>query len=156
MYNYGLVKFLQAKKLKSNECINAFLTAEGITDFQAKHHHRVNDYIENNWTKFASFVDRGIKDGTLHGKPVKLNTYYDEMEEYNNIVKNEFKEANLNQQQQELFDYIRRKGVGKLMSFLMKKEVVPTRKDLSFKSKTLRWMPLVNQAIENGFTKFNF
>ena len=151
MYKYGLVKFLQAKKLKSNECINAFLKSEGC-DFEAKHHHRVNNYIEKNWTKFSSFVDRGIKDGTLQGKAVKLNTYYSEQEEYRNLVRNEFKEAKLTTEQQNILDNIRRNGVGKLQSAMMKAGINPVGKNYECKSKTLQWLPVVNQAIENGIS----
>ena len=152
MYNYGLVKFLQAKKLKSNECINAFLKSEGVTEFTAKHHNRVNSYIEKHWTKFASFVDRGIKDGTLQGKAVKLNTYYDEQNEYRNIVKNEYKEAKLTAEQQKILDKIRKNGGGKLQSAMMKAGINPVRKNYEYKSKTLQWLPVVNQAIENGIS----
>lgn len=152
MYNYGLVKFLEAKKLKSNECINAFLTSEGITDFNSKHHNRVNNYIENHWEKFCSFVDRGIKNGTLQGKAVKLNTYFDEQREYYNLVNNEFKEANLTPKQQHLLNIIRKKGVGVVHAFLQKKSIQPVKKDMNYKSKLLQWLPLVNQAIDNGIT----
>ena len=46
MYNYGLVKFLQVKKLKSNEAINAYLSYKNITEFNAKNHNRVNDFLD--------------------------------------------------------------------------------------------------------------
>lgn len=152
MYNYGLVKFLQAKKLKSKECINAFLESNGVTTFQAKHHNRVNDYLEKHWVKFASFVDRGIKDGTLKGKAIKLNTFYDEREEYFALVKNEFKEVNLTAEQQKILDNIRRNGIGALQSAMMKMGVQPYKKDYKYKSKILQWLPVVNQAIENGIS----
>ena len=152
MYNYGLVKFLQAKKLKSNECINAFLKAEGVTEFTAKHHNRVNSYIEKHWTKFSSFVDRGIKDGTLQGKAVKLNTYFDEQREYRDTVKAEFENANLTTEQQKILDEIKKNGVGKLQSAMMKAGINPVGKNYECKAKTLQWLPVVNQAIENGIS----
>jgi flagellar motility protein MotE (MotC chaperone) len=152
MYNYGLVKFLQAKKLKSNECINAFLKAEDITEFTAKHHNRVNSYIEKHWTKFSSFVDRGIKDGTLQGKAVKLNTYFDEQREYRSAVKSEFENANLTAEQQKILNEIKQNGVGKLQSVMMKAGVNPVGKNYECKAKILQWLPVVNQAIENGIS----
>ena len=151
MYNYGLVKFLQAKKLKSNECINAFLKSEGCT-FEAKHHNRVNNYIEKHWTKFASFVDSGIKNGTLQGKAVKLNTYFDEAREYHNLVANEFKGVNLTTEQQKMLDHIRRNGIGKLQSAMMKMGIHPEKKNYEYKSKILQWLPVVNQALDNGIS----
>lgn len=149
MYNYGLVKFLQAKKLKSNECINAFLKSENC-DFEAKHHNRVNTYIEKHWVRFASFVDKGIKDGTLQGRAVKLNTYFDEAREYRKVVMNEFKEVNLTPEQQKMLDHIRRNGIGKLHSVMAKAGIQPVKKNYDFKSKNLQWLPVINQALENG------
>lgn len=152
MYNYGLVKFLQAKKLKSNECINAFLKSEGISGFTAKHHNRVNNYIEKHWIKFSSFVDKGIKDGILQGKSVKLNTYFDEQREYKNAVKAELKNANLTAEQQKMLNEIKQNGVGKIQSIMMKSGINPVGKNLECKSKNLQWLPVVNQAIENGIS----
>jgi|CXWL01.1.fsa_nt_gi hypothetical protein len=150
MYNYGLVKFLQAKKLKSNECINAFLTSEGVREFTAKHHNRVNSYIEKHWTKFSSFVDKGIKDGTLQGKAVKLNTYFDEVREYSAAVKKELEEVKLSVEQQNVLDEIKKSGIGKLQSIMMKEGINPVGKNYNYKSKSLQWLPIVNQVIENG------
>ena len=89
MYNIGLDNFLRAKQLKSKATIDSFLLSQNITSFTSKNHNRVNNYIQNNWIKFASFVDKGLKSGTLEGKAVKLNTYYDEQREYNNQRKTE-------------------------------------------------------------------
>jgi hypothetical protein len=150
MYSYGLVKFLQAKKLKSAEAINSFLKSEGITNYTAKHHHRVNSYIQKNWTKFATFIDKEIKNGNLKGSAVKLNHYYDEQREYKNEVRNEFVNANLTVDQEMLLNYIKEYGVGSVHSFLNKKGIIGLGKDPNYKSKKLQWLPVVNKAIENG------
>jgi hypothetical protein len=152
MYYYGLVKFLQAKKLKSNECINAFLISEGITDFTAKNHNRVNEYIDKHWIKFAAFVDKSIKNGNIQGKAVKLNTYYDEKAEWLRLVKNEFEEVKLTKEESDLLGKIKNKGVSHIQSFLHNKGVTGLGKDYSYKSKTLQWLPLVKKAIENGYS----
>ncbi len=149
-YDYGLVRFIQAKKLKSTECINAFLKSEGITDFTAKNHSRVNGYIKKNWTKFASFCDRGIKDGALTGRPVKLNISYDIEREYKDAVKNELETIKLTSGQQEFLAEIKQNGVGKLQSEMMKAGINPVGKDLKYKSRSLQWLPIVNQAIASG------
>lgn len=89
MYSTGLIHFLSVKQLKPKTTINAFLSSQNITSFTAKNHNRVNNYIQNNWIKFATFVDKGIKSGILEGKAIKLNTYYDEQREYTNQRKQE-------------------------------------------------------------------
>jgi len=87
MYSYGLQSFLQRKKLKSNQAINLFLQSQGITTFTAKNHNRVNEYIQNNWTKFATFIDKALKAGLLEGERVKLNYYFDEQREFKENAK---------------------------------------------------------------------
>lgn len=89
MYNRGLQSFINAKQLKPSQCINAFLRSEGITDFNYKNHNKVNRYIQKYWNKFANFIDKGIKNGTLKGKAVKLNTYYAEKRQYKQEAKEE-------------------------------------------------------------------
>jgi hypothetical protein len=91
MYSYGLETFIQSKKLNSKEAINKFLEQEKITEFTAKNHNRVNNYIQNNWVKFATFIDKGIKSGLLKGKAIKLNYYFDEQREFKNNCKEEIK-----------------------------------------------------------------
>ena len=91
MYSIGLQSFMTAKKLKSKQTIDAFLKEQGVTKFTSKNHYQVNNYIENNWLKFASFVDKGLKNGTLSGTPVKLNTYFDEQRQRKETINAEFK-----------------------------------------------------------------
>lgn len=152
MYNHGLVKFLQYKKLKLKECINAFLKSEGVTEFSSKHHNRVNNYIQKNWEKFCSFVDKGIKDGSLHGKAVKLNTHFDERRKYQKAVQKELEDINLTQEQKAFMAKIRKDGIGWLQSIMMKKGINSLPKNLDYKAKSLQWLPIINQAIKNGIT----
>ena len=91
MYSYGLKIFAQAKKLDLRETISKFLEQEKITKFTVNNHNKVNNYIQNNWIKFATFVDKGIKSGLLKGKVIKLNTYFDEQREFKNNCKKEIK-----------------------------------------------------------------
>lgn len=151
-YSYGLVRFLQAKKLKSKECINAFLLSEGITTFTAKQEGRCSAYIESNWTKFASFVDRGMKDGVLQGTPVKLNHHFDELRERKAVVAREFEAANLTESEKELIKFIRDNGIQAIQSFLMKNNIKPEKKETGYTSKLLQWRPLIKQAIQHNFS----
>lgn len=151
MYNYGIVRFLQAKQLKSKECIDGFLISEGITNFTSKNHNRVNKYIESNWTKFAAYCDKGLKSGELQGKAVKFNYYYDEQREYKEKVRQEYEALNLTPLQKSILKRITKEfGVGFLQSFLQKKGITPVGKNMDYFSKTLQWMDLVNLAIEHG------
>lgn len=67
MYNYGLTSFIQAKKLKSKECIDGFLKEDGITTFNYKNYKQVNEYIQHNWERFCSFVEIG----SIWRKPIE-------------------------------------------------------------------------------------
>jgi hypothetical protein len=148
MYNIGLVRFIEAKSLKSKQCIDAFLKHQGVA-FTSKNHNRVNDYIDKNWNRFATFVDKGIRAGTLNGNPVKLNTYYAEQEERRNIVASEFDNEELSGEEKWILTYIGKHGVGNVQSYLSKvqKQHSPA-KDYSYTSKKLQWLPLV-KMIEN-------
>lgn len=152
MYNYGLVQFLQIKKLKSKECIDKFLLSEGITNFNSKNHDRVNDYIQKNWVKFASFCDKGIKSKELNGKAVRLNYSFDEQKNYQNKAREEYESLNLTLLQKAILNKIKNEyGAGFLQAFLNKKGLKSEGKNLSYHSKNLQWLDVVNNAIENGF-----
>ena len=151
MHNYGLTSFMQAKKLKSKECIDGFLQEQGITTFNSKNHNQVNTYIQENWEKFCSFVDRGLKNKTLHGQRVKLNSYFDEQKQYKEAVRAEFEALNLTQEQKKLLSYIRHNGASQIHSFLQKNGYSVPKKEMSYHSKTLRFLPIVDAAIAAGF-----
>jgi hypothetical protein len=94
MYNKGLERFLQAKKVSSQKAINAFLQSKEITDFTAKNHFKVNGYINANFEAFATFVDQSIKNGTLTGKAVKLNTSWEIQRQRSAAIGAEFHDCN--------------------------------------------------------------
>jgi hypothetical protein len=152
MYNYGLVKFLEAKKLKSNEAINGFLIESGVTEFTAKHHNRVNAYIQANWTRFCSWVDKGLREGTLNGKSVKLNTYYDEIKERQAEIFEEYRSLNLSKEQEELLNIVFEDNFQSAQSFLSKiKNTIIEKKNQTYTSNKLRFLPIVNQIIDNDW-----
>lgn len=142
MYNYGLLRFLKAKQVKPSEAIHLFLQNENITDFKPKNHNRVNDYIQNNWVKFSSFVDKSIKDGILKGKPVKLNTYFQEQHERNQVVIGEFKSVTLTAQEKKII-MLENWQLGAVHSFFSKNNIDIPKRDESFTSKKLQKMPII-------------
>jgi len=154
MYNIGLQRFLQAKSLKSKETIDKFLIHCNITEFNSKNHNRVNNYIENNWNKFANFCDKGIKSGELKGVAVKLNTYFDEQYERNLIVQNEYEEVNLTIEEEKVLKYIKKEGIGKVHSFLMKNGIQPCGKNYDLTSKTLQWLPNIRLMTPHLLNEF--
>jgi hypothetical protein len=154
MYNIGLTRFIESKELNSKEAINGFLKYKGITKFTANNHYQVNDFIQNNWNSFSSYVDRELKNGNLNGKRVKLNTYYDEHRKYIKQVKDEVVSSDISKEEQRLLNKIKKEySVGFLQSFLMKRDIQPLGKDISYFSKNLQWLPLVRQAIDAGILK---
>lgn len=153
MYYYGLMKFMEYKKLHAKQCINAFLESEGITEFNHKNGLKVSNHIANNWTKFASFVDRGLKNGTLNGQRVKLNTEYDRIAEHRRKTKEEFESLNLSDEEELLLDLVYKEGKyrNQIHSFLNKLGLQPVKHNYDCHARKLRCLPLVKQAIEHGF-----
>ena len=152
--NYGIEKFLSVKKLNGKEVINGFLESENVLAFDFGNKRMVNEYIQKHFTKFASFCDKGIKNGDFKGLDVKLNSYYDERKEYRERVKKEYESMNLSKLQKDILKYISKNfnNAGFLQSFLNKKGIIKTGgKNLEYFSKTLQWIDVVNLAIENGF-----
>jgi hypothetical protein len=148
-YNYGIISFLNRKQVHTSTAIKAYLEHK---DAKIKGDFKTSQYIEDNWTSFASFVDKGIKSGTLKGVAIRLDYYHEEQREYVKSVKSEFESIELTSQEQEILNKIKKEyGVGFIHSFLMKKNIQPVPKDFSYKSKKLQFLPVVRQAIKEGF-----
>lgn len=152
MYDYGIRTFCDRKDVSINDAVAKYLQYRNVTDFKPKQHEKVNNYINNNWNNFANFIDKSLKSGTIKGKPCKLNTYFGERREYNIKVSDEFAKEKITDLENKILGRIKKEyGAGFLQSFLMKKDIQPLSKDRSYFSKTLQWLPLVRQSIENGF-----
>lgn len=153
MYNIGLIRFCQAKHLDTASTVNGYLQHKGVS-FSKRNQHLRNDFIQDNWTSFASWVDKGIKSGKLNGKDVRLNYSFAEQREYKDRVKQEHESVKPTQDEEMLLQRIRKEySVGFIQSFLMKKNIKPLSKDDSYFSKRLQWLPLVRQAISEGILK---
>lgn len=148
MFNYGLVKFLQAKKLKSNEAINAYLNHKGIVEFSAKNHNRVNDFLEKNWSNFAQFIDKSIKDGTIKGERVRLNYHFEQQRDRHLEVKKEFENENLSKDEEFLLNQTT--FFSKIFSFINKKGFKTPAKNYDYTSKKLQSMPIIILLRENN------
>lgn len=146
-YNFGLRRFIQAKKLEGKKAINAFLKHKNITDFDYSRSGKVNNFIEKNWNEFAGFCDAGIKSGLLKGKRVKLNTYYDELQEYIDMCKQEERDLNLTFMERQFIRYADR---SKVQSFLSKNGVDQPKAYPFEYAKRLGPLPMYRKAIELG------
>jgi hypothetical protein len=154
MYSIGLEKFIQAKKLSSKEVINLFLEHESITDFNANNHKKVNDYIQNNWNKFATFVDKSLKDGVVQGERIKLNTYFDEQKEFRDKCKIE--ESIISNEEMHLINIIKKYDdiiqFNKCHSFLNKRNVkLPSNQEGD--SRKYKVLPKIKFILELGELK---
>lgn len=149
MYNHGLESFLQAKKLSSKDTINKFLQSQGITEFTSKNHNRVNDFIEANWNRFATFVDKGIKSGELKGQAIKLNTYFSEKRERDQTARDEFKSLNLSKGEIFIIN-LERHEFSPIDSILSKNGLNRPSNDLSYTSKKLQRLPILRLLQENN------
>ena len=148
MYNYGLVRFLSAKKLKSNQAINAYLVHKGITEFTAKNHNRVNDYLESNWSNFAQFIDRAIKEGLISGERIRLNYHFEEQRNRHLEVKQEFENESLSKDEEYLINL--NSNFSKVHSFICKKGFNVPQKDYNYTSKKLGNMSIIRLLRENN------
>ena len=93
MLDRGIQMFVQKKQLKTKKVINMFLQSEGITNFSfnTRRNRKANDYIQNNWEKFARFVDHGIKTNLFSGNPRPIRKgYWDQVKEEKRKRKEEF------------------------------------------------------------------
>ena len=150
MYSIGLQSFMTAKKLKSKQVIDAFLKKQGVINFTSKNHHRVNSYIDNNWLKFATFVDKGLKDGTLSGKPIKLNTYFDEQRKRQDAINAEFK--SFSKEELTLINFLRKNddfsNLSKTNSFFNKKGIYLPKGQEGF-SKAMCHLPKIQFILQH-------
>lgn len=155
MYSYGLVRFLQAKKLKSKEAINAFLQSEGITAFTARQSYKADAYINKNWGKFHSFIDRSIKSGTISGQRVRLNYNYEIEEQREQQRRDEF--ATLSPEQNQFYSVIKKYDdvtrLSKVASYIKKTYGVdlPKNSDGDHATRALKMLPKIQFIIDNGW-----
>lgn len=150
MYNTGIEVFLNLKKVNIREGVKAFIKHKGVKT-NPYDNYEASAYIQSNWEAFASFIDKSIKDGTLKGTAVKLNSYYQEQRQRNEMIRAQTKELNITKEEQRIFNRIKKEGPGFLYSFLMSNGVQPCKKDLTIISKTQQYLPLVRLALENNY-----
>lgn len=63
----GLISFMEKKQL-SMRPFHMFADRNGYTKDQC-----INTFFKENWNKFATFVDKGLKSGEIRGKDVALS-----------------------------------------------------------------------------------
>jgi len=86
--NRGLEAFIHAKQLNAKKTISDFLESQNEKFCGIR---KAEIFIQNNWNKFASFVDKGLKAGTLTGRDVRLNYGYEEQAKRNALIREEEK-----------------------------------------------------------------
>ena len=151
MYYRGLQRFMEYKHLKPKECIGKFLESQKV-DFSHRNHRKVNKYISENWNRFATFVDKGLKSGELKGKDIKLNHYYDERKERKEMVNREY--DNISDEVKDFFKVIKKHDdpmrLSKCSSFLGKKGYNLPRNDEGV-SLIKRVLPKLEYMIDSGY-----
>lgn len=135
MYSIGLVRFSHKKQFNLSKALEMFF-AKHAPDIKHNKPKLVNNILadDKNFTKFAAFVDKSLKDGSLKGKPVRLNYSYEEAEMHR--VKAEAEKKALNKEELLLWN-------------LIKKYDDPTRlsKCTSFFNKKGMWFPPNNDLM---------
>ena len=160
MLSYGLMQFIQKKRLKSKEAIDAYLEYKGVTKFTSKNSTKASNYIQRNWNSWASFIDKSIKNKSIQGVDVKLCHYYDEKEK----AKQE-RLADLNDINKEVLEFAWRvvklsKKLGdtqnklsKVQSFVSKNKIeLPKINDEGIHP-IKRWEPKFKSLIEQGYSQ---
>lgn len=150
---FGVLAFISQKELNDFKTVKAYIKKLGLQiDPNSK---KAANIINKNFVSFASFCDKSIKEGTLEGKAVKLNTYYDERREYKQQAYKEYKEANLTAEHEFLLSVIKKDlGCSKLSSFLAKNGIEHVEMDKSKAARRLQYLPIINLVIENGIDNF--
>lgn len=75
-WSYGLITFCEAKQLNLNEVVNAFIKEYKLQGDK-------NEAIQNNWQKFAAYVNKGLLSGSIKGKAVSVSNGSQEQKQAN-------------------------------------------------------------------------
>ena len=127
MRNQGLVNFLHKKQVHVETALKMYAELHQLPKKQVEQH------IQDNWVKFASWVHTSIVAGTLKGKPVKLDHYsksYYTQKKADIQAKIEYEKEN---GIHELVEKLRKKDLSDLQSFCAKNGInVGSNPDKSF------------------------
>lgn len=153
MLDRGLLSFLAAKNVKTNQAITMFLQSEEITGFTSRNHRQVNSYIQNNWNKFATFIDKSIKSGKLNGTPVKLNYYYEEERQRREAAQIEYNAMpdDVKRLWKLITKYDDKAKLSKCASFFGKRGLFFPKNDDTATSAIARNLPKLMYMIESGY-----
>lgn len=66
-WSFGLVSFCSAKQLKIGQTVKAFI------EYAKLEGEDWNQLVQDNWQKFAAFVNRGLLTGELKGRKVSVS-----------------------------------------------------------------------------------
>jgi hypothetical protein len=147
-YNYGIVAFLNAKRVPAKQAVKLFLEHCG-KKCSYRDYRNASDYIQANWNRFATFIDKALLSGELKGQRVKLNTYYEEQAERNREIAQEFKSVELSKEEKAILN-IPSHEFGVVHSVIAKAGFKSPQKEYSYTSKKLQNMPLILLLRENG------
>ena len=157
MYSRGLQNFLQKKKVKSSKVIAAFLKEQEVVDFTHKNHRKVNNYLQDNWSKFASFVDKGIKSGEFRGDSKPINpSLWKEVKEENIQKEEEFQRFNsLSGQEKKLYKILKERDdlihLGCCISFFHDKEFRIPQQDYNAVTRKGKIIPKLQAISRSGY-----
>lgn len=122
-YNRGINSFLGAKSLDPKKTVALFIT-HMERNFKATNIHKSVALIEENWNRFATFVDKALTEGTLKGN--RVPTYdgrFEEMKRENEERRAEYGEETA--EVRELFAFMQKHDpfphISLTMSFFAKR-----------------------------------
>jgi hypothetical protein len=122
------------------------------TRINPKNHFVASAFVQQHWNQFATFVDQKIRSGDLKGHAVKLNSYYDELEERREQIKQEYAELPFELSKDELrIIRLERHELSPIHSLIGKAGLKTPKSDVNFVSKRLqRGIPLILLLRENN------
>jgi hypothetical protein len=131
----GLESFCNRKQINAIKTVKMFTKETGFK-------------VEDNFARFASFVDKKIKSGELQGNDAPLNKdMWDESKrekaEYDALM------ATYTTEQKQFYGRVKRASTGTLDSFFGKKEVQKP-KQTEAKTKLGRMIPIFDYLKDNG------
>jgi len=131
----GLISFCDRKQINAIKTVKMFTKETGLQ-------------VDNNFVKFATFVDKKIKSGELQGNDAPLNKELwveskREKAEYDTIM------ATYTPEQRQFYGRVKRVGRNTLDQFFGKKEIKKP-KQTEAKTKLGRMMPIFDYLKENN------
>lgn len=143
-YSFGLDNFLFTKKVNTQEAITKYLEYKGVVNFTYINTNRVQKLIDTNWSEFATFIDKAIRNKELAGQPISAsNGYWNRQRERSEVIKSEV--TTCTPEELQMYNVIKsyddNKCLSRTASFLNKRDIKLPPNDKEAVSRICKILP---------------